>query len=146
MKKSTQNNDFGLIGACEKHTAQCQYKCCDFADNYILLYPGEYEQAKLKKDHLKIIDKDYLGGKKAICNGICKEGDLKPLDCKSYPYFPRINEKDELEVLKGNKCPLAEEELAEHKKKFMQIWKELLKDEAIFEWAKKSKEVGYELV
>jgi len=146
MKNVTNKliQDFGLIKDCEKHVSQCKCICCKFDDNYIVLYPGEFETTKLKKGHIKIIDDNYFGGKKAICLRPCNEDDFKPLDCKSYPYFPKINEKGELKIIKGSKCPLNEEELISHKKIFSEIWDYLIKNKEIFEWLKKIELIGYE--
>lgn len=141
---SIQN--FGIIKTCNNYLSKCKYRCCSFSDNYIVLYPGEFEKSKLNKNHIQIIDDDYHGGKKAICLRPCKEEDFKPLDCRSYPYFPRINEKDNIGILKGIKCPLEEEDLIEHKKKFLEIWNDMIKDRKIFEWLKKVELVGYKIM
>ncbi len=101
--------------------------------------------SNLKKEHLKIIDDDYCGGKKAVCMRLCTKDDLKPLDCEAYPYFPRIKENGEMELLKGKKCPLNKEELANHKKELMHVFGEMLRNKAMLEWLKKVEQVGYEV-
>jgi len=143
---NTINNliqNFGIIKNCDNHISQCKCKCCKFDNNYIILYPGEFENTKLKKDHIKIIDENYFNGKKAICVRPCKIDEFKPLDCKSYPYFPKINGIGELKIIKGTKCPLTEEELVIHKKRFLEIWDFLLKNEEIYEWVNAVDLIGY---
>jgi hypothetical protein len=109
------------------------------------LYPGEYDDPTLRRDHLKIIDDNYFGGKKAICVRRCTSKDLKPLDCKSYPYFPRINKEGKIEILKGRKCPLTKRDLLYHKRWLLKEWEPLLRDRRILEWLRHVKLVGYEL-
>jgi len=143
MKASIEK--FGLIEACKKHAPQCHHMCCSFADNYIVLYPHEYETAKSNKSHLQIIDEDYFGGKKAICVRPCSKNDFKPLDCRSYPFFPRVNEQGEIEVLRGRKCPLKTEELVNHRREFLKVWRALIKDSMLLQWIKNIELVGYEV-
>ncbi len=142
INNSIQN--FGMIKNCEEYVSQCKCKCCKFDNNYIVLYPGEYEETRLNKNHIKIIDDNYYNGKKAICLRPCKEDEFKPLDCRGYPYFPKIDESDNLIILKGSKCPLKDEELANHKKRFFEIWDFFIKNKTIFEWLKKIELIGYE--
>jgi len=143
----------GIIKECKKYIPQCQHKCCTFHNNYIVLYPGEWEKSKLRKDHLTIIDNDYFGGKKVQCRKgnhtlslrPCNpEIEFKPLDCRSYPYFPQINSKGKIKIIKGKKCPLTDKDLAKHRKLFLKTWNSLIKDKTIFEWLKRVKLVGYE--
>lgn len=143
IDKLIQN--FGIIKDCENHISQCKCKCCNFNDNYIVLYPGEFEATKQKKNHIKIIDDNYFGGKKAICIRTCKEDEFKPIDCRSYPFFPKINNQGKIEIIKGSKCPLKKEELAIHKKNFNEIWNLLIKNKDISDWIKKIELIGYEL-
>lgn len=138
--------DIGIIKACDKYLLICKYDCCKFTNNYILLYPGEYEKSKENKNHIKIIDDNYFGGKKAICFHICKKDDFKPLDCRSYPYFPIINENGKLEIIKGKKCPLTENDLLDHKKQFTNIWNKIIENEEILEWLKKVELIGYKTI
>lgn len=139
---------FGRIKKCSKYIQKCQYKCCIFHDNYIALYPGEWERTKLFKSHITIIDEDYFGGKKAICSknlGCNSNIDFQPLDCKTYPYFPKIDEQGDIKILKGQKCPLIKRDLIHHKILFMKTWKPLIKNKTIFNWLKKIKLIGYEI-
>ena len=109
----------GKISSCA--TSGCGWRCCQFQQgNFIALYPGEIEQAEAAGQptaHLKIIDKDYHGGKKAVCTArdtaTC-DGGFKPLDCASYPFFPaqpKAGVVGDL-LIKGKKCPLQTEHLA----------------------------------
>jgi hypothetical protein len=133
MKTSIE--DFGLIAACKRHTPRCHHKCCDFADNYIVLYPGELEKTKL--------DKSHFGGKKAVCLRLCREDSFKPLDCKSYPFFPKVGPRGEVEIVRGKKCPLKMDELTDHKEKFLEVWRTLIEDSAVLEWLKRVELVAY---
>jgi hypothetical protein len=134
----------GLIGGCSARSNQCKYKCCKFDKNFIVLLPGEYEASAKGKGHLKIIDHDYHGGKKAVCVRKCEKGDLKPIDCQSYPYFPSVDETGSMRLLFGNKCPLRKKELAEHREGFMEFWSGVLKDTAILNFVRNVKLIGYE--
>ena len=136
---------FGIIKDCEIHILHCKRICCKFYDNYIVLYPGEFEKTKQKKDHIKIIDDNYFSGKKAIFLKPCKNDDFRPLDCRSYPYFPKINDLGEIEIIKSSKCPLKKEELTVHKKKFIEIWNLLIKNKDISDWIKEIELIDYEL-
>ena len=68
-----------------------------------MLYPGELGEAYLNGEstqHLKIIDANYHGGQKAICTAkdtASCDGGLKPLDCKSYPFFPAPSQGDSID-------------------------------------------------
>ena len=132
----------GIIPQCKIKNKECKYGCCKFGNNYIVLYPGELEKSKLNKSHLEIIDEDYFGGKKAICVRRCEERDFKPLDCKSYPFFPVID-KNKIVLLRGIKCPLLNEDLVGHKKWVLDYWNNLMEDKNILNWLKKVKLVGY---
>lgn len=145
---------FGIIRECSKYIPRCHHKCCTFHDNYIVLYPGEWENSKLKKAHLTIIDDDYFGGKKVVCalgNHILSlrpcdpKIEFKPIDCKSYPYFPKIDKQGNIQILKGRRCPLTKKDLVQHKKLFLKAWKSLIKDKVILSWLKKVKLVEYKL-
>ena len=138
--------EFGKIKSCNNHIDHCKNKCCSFTDNYIVLYPGEYEEATGNKSRLIITDEDYFGGKKAICTGYCTEDDFKPLDCKSYPYFPTINKQGDIKLLKGTKCPLQDEELIEHKQRCIEVWQDIIQNNNIFNWLKMVKLIGYKPV
>jgi hypothetical protein len=142
MTSDIQN--LGLISRCDTRSSDCHYRCCVFTDNYIVLYPGEYEKTDKDKNHLIITDNNYFGGKKAVCTRRCTETSFKPLDCQSYPYFPRINKEGKIEIIVGKKCPLIKGELETHRTNVIGAWSLLIKNEGILEWLKKVELVGYE--
>lgn len=144
------SRDEGQIGSCA--TAGCGWRCCEFQQgNYIVLYPGELEQAQAagqSTGHLKIIDADYHGGKKAICQAKCTatcDGGFKPLDCASYPFFPAPPGANEVDLLiKGKKCPLQVEHLSAHAALVRELWNEAASwNPEITAWLNKVELVGY---
>ena len=136
------SQEIGKIDGCSEHASQCHHECCDFDDNYILLYPGELEKSELRKKHLKIVDNDHFGGKKAVCIKRCTEADFKPLECKIYPYFPKVNTRGKIEILVSKRCPLTREGLAEHRKIFLKLWNDLIKDPIMLNWLKQARLSG----
>jgi len=140
------SKSFGKIDACKKEVLNCKYKCCTFSKNYIVLYPNELEDSKKNKSHIKIIDDNYHGGKKAICLRQCRKDDFKPLDCKSYPLFPFFNEVNDIQFLFGSKFPLLSKDLIVHKIYCLREWKNLLTDDRIYNWLKNIKLIGYEKI
>ncbi|MFN6472618.1 MAG: hypothetical protein RMY36_023495 [Nostoc sp. SerVER01] len=143
----------GKIPLCPKKT--CGFKCCQFQQgNYIVLYPGELEEAKIQgksTQHLKFISNDKYGGTRGICKASdtsnCDKG-YKPLDCSSYPLFPNL-EKGDSEIkwfLKGIKCPLQIDEIHEHIKWVLLKWNRLIqKNPFLKDWLQDVKMVGYEI-
>lgn len=142
----------GSIGLCPHN--DCGFICCDFAvGNYIVLYPGELAEAQkqgLSTDHLEISE-GHLGGHKAVCvacdTSTC-DGGYKPLDCAGYPFFPTINDADEVEAgLKGAKCPLQVSQLANHRSWVIQAWSDVAhRIDGMIEWIRQTRLVGYERV
>jgi hypothetical protein len=145
----------GIISGCS--TSGCwetlgTTRCCQFQQgNYIVLYPGELEAAWAAGQstaHLKIIDGDYHGGQKAVCNAKCTascDGGFKPLDCASYPFFPAPPSGGEVGLLlKGQKCPLVAEHHQEHAAAVKAAWNLLIRDNpAVGPWLDKVRLVGY---
>jgi hypothetical protein len=114
--------DPGKIPACPKDG--CGFKCCHFDQgNYIVLYPGELDAVPPEATrHLEIIDPDYCGGQKAVCTLSGHQdcgGGYKPLDCRTYPYFP--DEHGHL-TLRGSKCPLTSMDLVAHRARYEKVW------------------------
>lgn len=143
----------GVISKCPCNG--CNYTCCDFnQNNFIVMYPHEYEEAKqngFNLGHLEITDENYFGGKKAICHArerqTCDNG-YKPLDCKSYPLFP-VTGEEELEIgfIKGKKCPLLVEDLGEHARYVKQKWQALMQLQPLVGfWLSNVNLVGYEKI
>jgi Fe-S-cluster containining protein len=144
----------GRIGLCP-HQA-CNFCCTEFTSgNYIVLYPGELEKARaagLSVSHLKLIDEQYHGGARAICEATehknC-DGGYKPLDCASYPLFPRVAAGDTqvTRFLKGTKCPLTAADIGDHEAWVTAAWNRLIADdESILHWLRRVRLVGYEPV
>ena len=140
----------GQISSCA--SAGCGSRCCEFQQgNYIVLYPGEIEDAQAAGQstaHLKITDADYHGGKKAVCEAKCTascDGGDKPLDCVSYPFFPAPPGAGEIDLMiKGLKCPLQAEHLQSHADLVREIWNEAAAfNPAITAWLNKVELVGY---
>jgi hypothetical protein len=146
------DNQHGLISLCPH--AGCAFRCCDFQQgNYIVLYPGELEDAiegGRSIGHLEIFDRNYHGGQRARCtaaDGSTCDSGYKPLDCASYPYFPAITESGEpTTLLKGDKCPLTEELTTAHARWVLETWVRLADERSdIYEWLTKVLLVGYSL-
>lgn len=143
----------GRIPLCPKNN--CDFICCTFNQgNYIVLYPGELEQAiqeEYHHRHLDIFDDNYHGGKKAICNAhetaTCDHG-YKPLDCKTYPLFPMLNIKNSVaNFIKGSKCPVNIQEISYHREWAKIAWENLAKNNLeVAEWLRKVSLVGYEKI
>jgi Fe-S-cluster containining protein len=142
--------DPGLIPYCPYQG--CGFRCCDFQQgNYIVLYPGELEAAQLRSEstsHLQDLE-PYEGGYKAVCKAAdtatC-DGGYKPLDCKSYPFFPSINEEDGSVdvVLKGGKCPLTADMIPDHRQWVGTEWGRLAERHSdVGQWIAKVRLVGY---
>jgi Fe-S-cluster containining protein len=137
----------------------CNFCCTEFTSgNYIVLYPGELEKAAasgLSMAHLKVIDENYYGGARAICEAKERkncDGGYKPLDCASYPFFPApVFHDPELSnvdgLVKGTKCPLIPAEIREHERWVRDIWNALIVEKpTIIDWLRQVRLVGYEPV
>jgi hypothetical protein len=144
------DNQQGQIMSCA--TAGCGWRCCEFQQgNYIVLYPGELEEAQAAGQstaHLAITDADYHGGKKAICKArdtASCDGGFKPLDCVSYPFFPAPPGTGPVDLLiKGRKCPLLPQHLQRHAARIRETWNALAaRNPKILYWLNKVKLVGY---
>jgi Fe-S-cluster containining protein len=143
----------GQIALCA--TSGCGYRCCEFQQgNYIVLYPGELEEAVAKGPstaHLRVIATES-GGYRAVCTArdtaTCDAG-YKPLDCQSYPFFPVLHaDRDEVDVMiKGRKCPLQVAEIREHKAWVGAVWNEAVSARPeIAQWLRQVRLVGYDRV
>lgn len=107
-----QMSNNGELNPCKK--AGCDWKCCNFgSEGHIILLPNEYESAIEKKEHLKVIDDNYMGGKKIKCTAKdranCDDG-YKPIQCKVYPLW--IDGKNTAK--RSLKCPLDNKDVKEH--------------------------------
>ena len=130
----------------------CDFACCEFAaSNFIVLYPGELDEARrrgVSTRHLSAAP-DGRGGHRAICRAndtsIC-DGGYKPLDCASYPFFPTIvGVPNEVQAgLKGEKCPLQAHHLSDHRQWVIQRWQDLASSiPQLGDWIRAIKLVGY---
>jgi Ser/Thr protein kinase RdoA (MazF antagonist) len=140
----------GLIEQCPSQG--CGYRCCEFQQgNFIVLHPGEVDAARAageSLDHLRITP-DGHGGHRAICaardTATC-DGGHKPLDCRSYPYFPAARAGADA-VIRGAKCPLLVEETEEHLGWVVWEWRRLARrDPRVAAWLPTVEMVGYEPV
>lgn len=142
----------GKIPQCQQQG--CGFVCCEFAEgNFIALYPGELDAAAdagLSLDHLRY-HSDGAGGHHAVCKAgdrsIC-DGGYKPLDCRSYPFFPTVNDTGKVTAtLKGKKCPLQPSEISRHQDWVLSQWTRLVGCVVgLIPWVRSTKLVGYESV
>lgn len=139
----------GIIDQCQ--TAGCGRTCCEFAEgNFIVLYPGEVEQAQENGESLTHLEVTPLthGGHRAICRAGDKsqcDGGYKPLDCASYPLFPTVDDYGHVTVgLKGQKCPLSFASLGAHRAWVVDAWSNLCAARPdVRKWLRAIKLVGY---
>ncbi len=115
-------DDKGLIRACEN--SGCGWKCCSFgSDGHIVILPHEFDGYEDEISHLQIIDNDYFGGKKVKCIAKdCKSCDngYKPIMCRTYPLWVKSVKKGF--VFRSGKCPLKNEQIAEHEEFALSIF------------------------
>lgn len=142
----------GRIELCPK--ADCGFRCCEFQQgNYIVLYPGELAAAEARQEslgHLRIIAEER-GGARAVCEArhteVC-DGGYKPLDCRSYPYFPVLRDQEDSVgqwLLKGRKCPLVPDEIGDHARWVVEQWNQLLaRSPEVAGWLRGVVLVGYD--
>ena len=147
-------NAAGTISLCPYN--KCQFCCVDFsAGNYIVLYPGELNRAEAagySTKHLRIIDRNYYGGARAVCEAkepqTCDHG-YKPLDCASYPLFPHVLNDDcsVTGLLRSTKCPLLLADIKDHVLWVIEAWNKIVTaNPAILEWLRRIRLIGYEPV
>ena len=114
----------GLIEACK--SANCGWKCCSFGSvGHIVILPHEFDGHEQEISHLRIIDDDYFGGKKAKCIAKdCKSCDngYKPVMCRTYPLWVKSVNKGF--VFRSKKCPLSNEQLANHKEFTLSLFRD----------------------
>lgn len=142
----------GKIAGCA--TSGCGFACCDFQQgNFIVLPPGELEEAKARGQslgHLELSPLPY-GGWRAVCHASdtasCDQG-YKPMDCRSYPFFPTVDESGRLSIgLKGAKCPLEIAKIESHRLWVAQLWRQWIqRSPVIARWLSKVRLIGYEPV
>lgn len=135
----------------------CSFRCCDFQQgNFIATHPRELQDASAAGKslaHLRVID--AVGeGHKVICTAkdtaTCDNG-YKPLDCRSYPFFPTIDPAENAHNLKaglkGKKCPLDVSQIQDHAAWVLDEWAaKILDNPSIATWLIDVSLVGYEPV
>lgn len=113
----------GLIDSCRE--SGCGWKCCSFGSGgHLVILPHELDDEPNIR-HLKIIDDDYFGGKKAKCVAKdCKtcDGGYKPVMCRAYPVW--VKSVSNRILIKSSRCPLGNESLQGHAEYVMNIFEE----------------------
>lgn len=153
----------GKVSYCLKHSAICNFDCCCHSNpkinesiipqSSILLAPGELK-GKQGTNHIFITMNNYFGGSLGFCDpekidqSQCDSSlNYKPLDCQSYPFFPRLI--DGLLVLyKDSRCPLGEKnpiELQKMYSKVISLWSEIIKDPNVQIWVNQVELLSYRL-
>ena len=139
----------GRIELCSQQ--ECGYTCCDFAaNNYIVLYPGEREEAIAAGHTLNHLAIETLphGGHRAFCRARDRstcDGGYKPTDCASYPLFPTIDPDGGVTAgLKGAKCPLTVGDIVDHRRWVIRHWSQLVaRNKGLVDWIRTTRLVGY---
>ncbi len=153
----------GKISACLKHSSICHFDCCcqnnpslgelPIPASSLLLAPEELD-GKMRIGHILITRDNYFGGSLGFCDATkidqskCDSSlNYKSLDCRSYPFFPRlVNNK--LVLYKDSHCPLGEVDSSELQKiypRVFSLWMETLKNPNIRQWINQVKLPSYRL-
>jgi len=135
----------GKMKECSKHIPNCI--CCNLNNNYVAIFPNELESTNKKTGHLKTIKTDKFGGKVVSCTKQCGSDDYKPLDCRLFPFFPRIV-GGKVRLLFSKKCPLKKRAYIIKEEVLMHM-QELCKNKQIAEWINTiewPRSYGYELI
>ena len=134
----------GKLQGCEQFNTFCNYACCNQGCDSsfsIFMYPNEYENTLLPKDHIQVIKEEKNGIKigkckysieeRKMCTGIKR---FKPLDCFSYPFFPVIKDYRLFLLVDKVRCPLPHYyNLNDHYCKVYNIWRDLIKNKQIYD-------------
>lgn len=151
----------GKIMSCVEASAICGYRCCDQdipiegeevkPTDYILMYPGEYDPADERQNHLTPVGM-HNGGVLARCIKECfdqsachPDVNYKPLDCMSYPLMPKVT-GGELALAKDSRCPLILTDISDgHREAILKRWQEVaVKNNKFLEWLINLSLEGYE--
>lgn len=157
-----KNIDGGYLLGCGEASQECHYRCCDQSkpgtadfcqENALLLYPGEWESAEGSKSHIDIsVENDHEGklgycAKERFDQSSCHpDKNFKPLDCKSYPFFPTIIDGKMKMALDVMRCPLSRDPqaLLQHYNYILSLWLAVAeKNPSVIEWIKTKKLDGY---
>lgn len=154
-------SETGKIFSCVEASAICGYRCCDqdvpVVDedvnpmDYILMYPGEFNPADPRQQHLTPVG-DYNGGVLARCEKECFDQsqchpnqNYKPLDCMSYPQMP-VPTDGKLSLVKDSRCPLTAGDIPPSQSSaIVQKWQEaILANRDVLGWLSSLSLEGYE--
>jgi hypothetical protein len=153
--------DNGKIDACIGCSSICGFRCCHQSnlheeafgpENAILLYPGEIDEvSRATRAHIQITNEDFNGGKLGYCDrenfdqSTCDPTkNFKPLDCRSYPFFPTIVNGELKLLIDKERCPLPSLILQRHYDDILKLWTDLLVQKPELEnWIKGFNLQGY---
>lgn len=141
---SSNNLASGKIAQCTDASAHCHYSCCCQIRpsnprftifESLLLHPGELAQTPSPSNrHIEIVgslDKGELGFcllsplERLNCGD---SSHYKPLDCRSYPFFPVIRQGSLVLAIDSRRCPLVSNlsGLTNHYRTTLNTWKALI--------------------
>jgi hypothetical protein len=146
----------GLIDDCLKASAECEFRCCHQIrptkrsgfekENLLLIHPGELQGSTLPRDHIETISEGQYGETYGYCKKECFDQskcnhllNFKPLDCRSYPFFPVFCDEHLELAIDANRCPLARDmyRLKDHYQWVLDEWTALIsRDNRVVEWIK----------
>ena len=151
----------GKISGCAEASEICGYRCCDQdkptedtvirTEDYILMYPGEYNPDDSRQKHLTPVA-SFSGGILARCAKECfdqsqcdPDVNYKPLDCRSYPLMATVADDSSLELVKDERCPLTRSQFGEeHELTVLGAWQEVVSgNPAVIEWLSNLSLEGY---
>lgn len=153
----------GKISACLRYSSICHFDCCrqnnpslselPIPASSLLLVPGELN-GKIGIDHILITRDNYFGGSLGFCDSTkidqskCDSSlNYKPLDCRSYPFFPRLID-NQLVLYKDSRCPLGKVDSLELHKIYpgvFSLWAETLENPNIRRWVNQVELPNYRL-
>lgn len=121
--------------------------CCHSTgpDNFIFFLPNELDYQVSLSPGIPFVQVDSSDSSKLHCDGNEKcIYEKRPLDCRSYPYFPAVCEGRLVgyyDCRAAHDCPLQpEKELKDHLKRIHVWWSRLLLDDALRVWAEETAE------
>lgn len=152
----------GKVIDCRHLSSSCLYRCCDqdkpdgqikiCHENYIMLYPGEWEAAEKSKVHIEIVNNDFFGGKLGRCRredfdqpNCNPSKNFKSMDCQAYPFAPSFDKNGNLRLEIDKRCPMkASRALDDHYHTILEKWKSVIeKDNSVIAWIRSFELGGY---
>ena len=109
-------------------------------DSFIFFLPGELEYQRAQEPAIPFlpVSQHHLDRLHCRGNAGCVY-DRRPIDCRSYPYFPRVSNLLHVgyfDCRGAHMCPLKENvELRDHLKHIHTWWPSLLQRSDVLEWA-----------